>query len=464
MILRHQVLLGAILLGNAVAFAGVDKAAVLVTTILALALVLDMRRLPAVPPLFRVAGVALLAVGVLHLVPLPNALRRLLQPGFADLMHAGWAPLSLAPWATVQVLATGLVALAVALGAARMAATRSGLPTLLWLLATTGIVLALTGLVGETGAPDRVLLVRANTGGGSVYGPYVNSNHFAQGIELSLPAIVVLLAASLRHLGQGGGGRKEAIVATAFGTLVAAGLAIATLVRSGSRGGVLFMVVAAVATLPLWRGPRSLDRRAVALVLAAAVVAGVGIAVASTAVVDLREEFQRLLAVEGLEGNTRWELWAGTVRSWQRAPVLGSGIGSYSHVIGIDKPATGRSRLGDAHNDWLEWGSTAGVVGAAALAVAVVAVLLELRRRRLSGLRFELRYPMAGAGLALLATALHETVGFGLKTPLNLYLAACWIGLLWGISSRSARPAGGPPQAAGEAAPDSTTAPSPEGR
>ncbi len=462
MILRHQALLAAILLGNAVVFAGVDPAAVLVTSLAALALVLDMRRLPAVPPLFRMAGVALLAVGVLQLVPLPAALRRVLQPGFADVMPPGWAPLSLAPWATVQVLAMALVALAVALGAARMAATRSGLPTLLWLLAATGIVLALGGLVGEAGAPDRVLLVRANTGGGSVYGPYVNSNHFAQGIELTLPAMAVLLAASLRHLGRGGSGRREAIVATAFGTLVAAGLAIATLVRSGSRGGVLFMALAAVATVPLWRGPRSLDRRALALVLAAVVVAGVGITVASTAVVDLREEFQRLLAVEGLEGNTRWELWAGTLRSWTRAPALGSGIGSYAHVIGLDKPATGRSRLGDAHNDWLEWGSTAGVLGMAALLAGVVAVLLELRRRRLSGLRFELRYPMAGAGLALLATALHETVGFGLKTPLNLYLAACWVGLLWGIASRSARPAAGPPPAAAGSAPDPAAGPAPE--
>jgi hypothetical protein len=47
--------------------------------------------------------------------------------------------------------------------------------------------------------------------------------------------------------------------------------------------------------------------------------------------------------------------------------------------------------------------------------------------------RLEFRYPLAGAGLALAAVALHEGVGFGLQSPLNRYLLAVWVGLVWGI-------------------------------
>jgi O-antigen ligase len=140
--------------------------------------------------------------------------------------------------------------------------------------------------------------------------------------------------------------------------------------------------------------------------------------------------------VEGVEGNTRWDLWRGTTQLWLRSPVFGSGLGSYRYTIGIDKPATGEAVLEQAHNDWLEWLATGGVAGAAVLAVAVVALAWMLHPRRVRRLRFEYRYPLAGAGLALVATALHETVGFGLQTPLNRYLLAAWVGLVWGIASR----------------------------
>ncbi len=51
-------------------------------------------------------------------------------------------------------------------------------------------------------------------------------------------------------------------------------------------------------------------------------------------------------------------------------------------------------------------------------------------------LRFELRYPLAGAAAALVATSLHEIVGFGVQTPLNRYLVAVWVGLVWGVWNR----------------------------
>jgi len=137
-----------------------------------------------------------------------------------------------------------------------------------------------------------------------------------------------------------------------------------------------------------------------------------------------------------VEGNTRWDLWAGTVDSFARSPIVGSGLGSYRHVIGLDKPATGTSVLEQAHNDWLEWASTTGIVGVAVLAMFLVGVGMALRPRRVRHLRFDLRYPLAGAAVALTATALHEMVGFGLQTPVNRYLLAAWVGLVWGVWRR----------------------------
>jgi O-antigen ligase len=162
----------------------------------------------------------------------------------------------------------------------------------------------------------------------------------------------------------------------------------------------------------------------------------VAVALAWTRVPELRDDFAQLLVVEGVEGNSRWDVWAGTVRSFARSPMVGSGLGSYRYVIGLDKPATGTAILEQAHNDWLEWFSTTGVAGAAVMFLFLISLAARLRPRSVRHLRFELRYPLAGAVAALVATSLHELVGFGVQTPLNRYLVAVWVGLVWGVWNR----------------------------
>jgi O-antigen ligase len=314
-----------------------------------------------------------------------------------------------------------------------MASARSGLPVLIALLTATCALLAVLGFAGEAGAPAKVMLVRDNTGGGGVYGPFVNRNHFAQAIELSLPAALVLLASGARRFPRGGTARQQAAVMMLCGG-VASAVGFAAVLRSGSRGGVLFLLAGALLTMPLWRRPAG--TRTLPWVSMLVVVLVVTSVLASTRLPTVKERFGTLLAVEGVEGNTRWDLWLGTWRSWQRAPVVGSGLGSYRHVIGLDKPATGTAVLEQAHNDWLEWLATAGVLGFAVLMVGVAGGIKELWPRRVRWLRHEFRYPLAAAAFAITATALHETVGFGLQTPLNRYLMAAWLGIVWGLAER----------------------------
>jgi len=426
----HRWLLGAVILGNTVLFAGIDPITRALTALLALALVLEMRRPPEVPPVHRLAGLGLAALLALQLVPLPAAVRGLLQPGFAELFHQGWAPLSLAPWATLQCAASIAVVVAVALAAARLAATRTGLPTLIGIIAASGALLAVLGLSGEAGGPERVMLVRDNLAGGGPYGPFANRNHFALALELALPAALVLLAAAWRHLRQDGSARRNSVVLCLAGGVTLA-IGGAAMLRCGSRGGVVFMTAALVLTLPLWLR-RGAGTRWPFAVLLLVIVAGVT-TFAWTRLPELNERFRRMMLVEGSEGAERQDFWSATLASWRRAPLVGSGLGSYRHVISVDKPATEGDVLEQAHNDWLEWASTSGLAGVAVLLLGVAGLAAALWPSRVRRLRFEYRYPLAGAALALTAAALHEVVDFGLQTPLNRFLLAAWVGLVWGL-------------------------------
>ena len=320
MISRHRLALGVVLLTNAVVFAGVDPPTRWATSVMVLVMILDFRRLPEMPRLHRAALIVLAGLVVLQLVPLPEVVRGVLQPGFADVMSRGWATLSLAPWATLRVAASVVVLVGIALTSARMASTRSGLPILLTLLAVTGAVLAILGLAGEAGAPEKVLLIRDNTGGGGPYGPYVNENHFAQGIELTLPAALVLLAAGVRRLRRAGG-RREVAVVTILGAVVVAAVATAAMLRSGSRGGALFLLVALALTFPLWLRPRKFRGKVWPAVVVGCLLVVLIAGLSWARLPELEDGLRDLLVVEGVDGNTRWDLWTGTTRSWKRSPV-----------------------------------------------------------------------------------------------------------------------------------------------
>ncbi len=430
----HRWLLLVLLFGNAIAFAGVDPVTRLVTAAIAVVLVLDLRRPPETPKLFPLVGPGFAAVVAIQLVPLPAALRQLLQPGLREVMAVGLAPLSVAPWATLEAAAGMVVALALAVTAARMASTRSGLPTLLTILAATGVLLAVLGFLGESSGPSEVLMMRPLTVGGSPYGPYVNKNHFAVGLELTLPAALVLATAAVRNAVEPGPARQRAVVILLL-TGAAAILGVTALLRSHSRGGIVFTAAAFVLTLPWWRRPRK-ARRWPGLVALMVVVVVAG-SLAATRLGDLENSFKDLFVVEGIEGNTRWELWQGTVGLIERSPIVGCGFGAYRYAIGLDKPATGLAQLEQAHNDWLEWTAETGAVGLAVLGLGIFALARLLRPSVTRKRRFEYRYAAAGAALSLTAVGLHEAIGFGLQTPLNAYLLALWVGLVWGVSVRS---------------------------
>lgn len=176
----------------------------------------------------------------------------------------------------------------------------------------------------------------------------------------------------------------------------AAGLLAAAVELSGSRAGLL-----AAAGVVLWGCTQLGRRRAAALVVAVAVGLGGGIAL--TTATDGTGTSERVASAGGgggVEGRAaNW--WSARLAVAER-PLLGSGPGTYRHATAEHRPVVVARAFGpdayyaDAHNLVVEYATTTGVLGLAALlGFLVVAV------RRARG-------PLLAFCLAVLAVGMLE--------------------------------------------------------
>ncbi len=419
-----------ILAVNIFAFAGVDPIVRMLSAVAVIALAINLRRLPFLPVSHRLCIACFLALVVFQLIPLPLSLRSFLQPGFEGILHEGWVPLSLAPWATVQVAASVIIMVVLAISSAQIASSRSGVPFLIAVIASAGVLIALLGLFSESGGTDSVLLIRENTGGGGPYGPFVNGNHFAVAMELTMPACFVLLLLGARR-SFARGEIKERYMLLAISAAIGIAVSGAGLLRCASRGGVLFMTFACLFSIPWWK------RRKAALklrwIVAFFVIFVVMIGFSSTRLPYLQERLLETVSIAGIEGTGRPELARATIRLWQCAPVVGVGLGGFRYAFPMTKSPSGGRSVDQAHNDWLEWAATTGWVGVVIMVLAFAGFAGPCRLRNVSSLRSEFRYSLAGFLIVIVAVCLHESIEFGLQIPLNRYILALWIGLFWGI-------------------------------
>src|SRR5271169_260287 len=104
---------------------------------------------------------------------------------------------------------------------------RRDLTNLAWFLILLCFSVSLLGIVQHFAFDAKIYGLRTLTAGGDPFGPFVNRNHFAGFVELTLPAGLALLI--FRGL------RRDLIPLTGLLTIVPIG----ALILSGSRGGIV---------------------------------------------------------------------------------------------------------------------------------------------------------------------------------------------------------------------------------
>jgi O-antigen ligase len=205
------------------------------------------------------------------------------------------------------------------------------------------------------------------------------------------------------------------------------------LVMTNSRGGILSMVceillLAALAATVRRRGRGEEPEDAGARVRAAAARVGLGFAMIVAVFIGVlyfggEDALSRLVGTVNADDPTtgRAHFWQGTVGIIKDHPVLGAGLGAFSAVYPRYDTASGTYRLEQAHNDYLQTLSDAGVVGGL-LGLAFLVVLFRRGVRRMQS-HDRLRRGVALGALAGCAGALvHSFFDFTLHTTANALL------------------------------------------
>jgi putative inorganic carbon (hco3(-)) transporter len=411
----------------------------------------------ALPPL---PGAARLALGLwlawlgwtaVYLVPLPPHWLAALSPA-AHAAHAavdalpGAAALhtlSLLPGASVDqwLLGAGYFAL-FWLVLATTARNRPRQRLLLTVLMLSGVAQALYGSVMTLSGLEYGFLGPKQHGIGWATGTFVNRNHLAGYLELTMAAGIALVLADLRSGGHASwkhalAGLVDLALSPRLRTRVLIAVMVIALVLTRSRGGNLafFVALAGCGTLYiLLRHPRHLLKS----LLFFASLFLVDLLIVSEQY-GLEKVVQRIEATE-LATEQRAIAFRDLVPAIRQHGAVGAGPGTFAAAFAPHRSPELRGHYDHAHNDYAEFLVETGVAGCAllgALALLTLAhgfLILRRRRDRMAG-------ALAFAALMGLASlGLHGLADFNLRIPAVAATLVALMALALSCSSRSRQP------------------------
>lgn len=277
-----------------------------------------------------------------------------------------------------------------------------------------GFLLAIFGLTQSFTSPNKVYWVR-ELSQSTAFGPFINRHHFAGYMELTIALPLGLVFS--------GGIEKE----KRFIYLFAAGMMAVALIMTNSRGGIISLVaevlfLAAIGGLRRRkrtqekRGAGTALRTALALALIVAIFAGVVLLGGEGAL-------SRFVGTVNTDDPTtgRAHFWSVTVDIIKAHPFLGTGLGAYGLIYTRYDSRNGLYRLEQAHNDYLQILSDAGIIGAGLALLFLVLLFHRAFVRRESRDDFR-RGVCIGALAGCFAVLVHSFFDFTLHTTSNALL------------------------------------------
>ena len=299
------------------------------------------------------------------------------------------------------------------------ASTEYRVRVLVYTVLAIAVASAVFGILRQTTQQETgflLPLLKKNQG----YGQFINKNHFAYLMEMAF-------GLGLGIILGGGVARERLLIYVALLLPIWTGLVLAN-----SRGGILAMlaqVLVAVLLLVSFRGlssdyqlPKIVQSAALRMLLLVVLVAGILFGTFWVGGDRLATNFENatseIVSTPTRAGASRNEIWRATLRMFAAHPIVGVGLGGYWIGITAYHDASGLMTPQEAHNDYLELLSSAGIVGLALGVWFAVAVVRKIRQNLLIDTGYK-RAVRLGAILGITGVAAHSLVDFGLHIMTN---------------------------------------------
>ena len=242
----------------------------------------------------------------------------------------------------------------------------------------------------------------------SVFGPFVNRNHFAGYMAMLMPVPLALIL----HVVRGHGRLLFGFAAALMGTAA---------IISNSRSGVISLAGSMVFMMILKkRDTVRVSTIGPVVIVALAVIAGV-LWIGASEILEHFGDAVDQLVQSGTPDVGRATIWQGTLNAIRHHPVLGVGLGALVTVFPTYETVPSLLRINYAHNDYLQILAEAGAAGGIIVVWFIAVVLFGVYRGIRS--RDPLRAAMAMAsGAGIIAILIQSVAETDLQIPSNALL------------------------------------------
>ena len=286
-------------------------------------------------------------------------------------------------------------------------------------IAIFGFLLAIFGMTQSFTSPTKVYWAR-ELAQSTAFGPFINRHHFAGYMELTLAIPLGLLFSGAIA------GEKKLLYVFAVAMMGVA------LILTNSRGGIISLV-AEVLFLVVIAGLRRKHRGhepeekkrlvrsgIVRAALALALIIGI---LAGTVLFGGEQALSRFVGTVNTDDPTtgRAHFWSVTLDIIRTHPFIGTGLGAFGVIYTRYDSRNGLFRLEQAHNDYLQVLSDAGIIGAALGLFFIIALFRMGFARRETDDEFR-RGVATGALAGCFAVLVHSFFDFTLHTTSNALL------------------------------------------
>lgn len=263
-----------------------------------------------------------------------------------------------------------------------------------------GFIYAFFSVLQSVLSPEKIYGIYGRPGA-SMFGSFVNRNHFAAWMEMAI-------ALPLGLLFSGAVPKDKRLL---YGTAVA--LMGASIIASGSRGG-LVAFLAQVIALSLMTYASGKHKLGLRIALAAGLIA---VVVGGAVFVGGETSLSRLADAQTASGTNqdRSHIWSVSMAMIREGMPFGVGLGAFGTAYTRYDKNSGLERVEQAHNDYLQVITDAGIPGAL-IGIGFFYLLYRTGRRSLAAENDQRRAIGVGSLAGIIGVLIHSAFDFVLHT------------------------------------------------